>query len=96
MEQTNERICPGCGRPVIRIRTAVGRVVVDAEPEWIRLASGGDSFITIDGRTVFGHQAGDADDDPDANFLEVHTPHRIHCANNGRRPRTRHRPSGYR
>lgn len=92
----NEKACPGCGQPVFRIRTAAGRITVDAEPVWIRLAAGGDSFILEDGRTVFGHLAGDADDDPDANFMEGHIPHMGHCPGNGRRPRARRRPSGYR
>lgn len=96
MASEEERSCPGCGAPVLRMRTVLGRVAVDAEPIWIRLRVGGDSFILKDGRMVFGDPAGDADDDQDAEFLEGHRPHRAHCPNNGRRPRAARRNSGYR
>ena len=90
--------CRGCGAEILVIKSGgfYGRVTVDAEPVWIRQQSGGDPFFTADGRTVFGHEAGDADDDPDANFMMVFVPHKGHCPNNGRAPRTRRRPSGYR
>ena len=91
-----ERVCPGCGKPVIRIKTTAGRTLVDAEPVWIRMKPGGEAYILPDGRAVFGDQAGDADDDPDANFIEGYIPHLSHCENHGRAPRQRRRPSGYR
>lgn len=92
------RRCRGCGAEILIIKTGgcYGRVTVDAEPVWIRQAAGGDSFLTADGRVVFGTIAGDADDDPDANFLSVFVPHKGRCPMNGRAPRHRHRPSGYR
>lgn len=100
MAQTNDgpRYCRGCGAEILIIKAGgyYGRVTVDAEPVWIRQAAGGDSFLTADGRVVFGTIAGDADDDPDANFLSVFVPHKGRCPMNGRAPRHRHRPSGYR
>lgn len=92
------RYCRGCGAEILIIKAGgyYGRVTVDAEPVWIRQAAGGDSFLTADGRVVFGTIAGDANDDPDANFLSVFVPHKGHCPMNGRAPRHRHRPSGYR
>lgn len=97
-QKNDKKYCRGCGAEILVIKSGgfYGRVTVDAEPVWIRQQSGGDPFFTADGRTVFGHEAGDADDDPDANFLMVFVPHKGHCLNNGRAPRTRHRPSGYR
>lgn len=102
MAQSNRngpRFCRGCGAEILIIKTGgfYKTVQVDAEPVWIRQQSGGDVFITADGRTVFGVIAGDADDDPDANFIAVFVPHKGHCPNNGRAPRNRERrPSGYR
>lgn len=100
MARTNDgpRRCRGCGTEILIIKAGgyYGRVTVDAEPVWIRQAAGGDSFLTADGRVVFGTIAGDADDDPDANFLSVFVPHKGRCPMNGRAPRHRHRPSGYR
>lgn len=100
MARTNDgqRRCRGCGAEILIIKAGgyYGRVTVDAEPVWIRQATGGDSFLTADGRVVFGTIAGDADDDPDANFLSVFVPHKGRCQMNGRAPRNRHRPSGYR
>ena len=80
----------------IKTGTIMGSVTVETEPVWIRQQSGGGSFYTADGRIVFGTEAGDADDDPDTNFLYVFVPHRGRCPNNGRKPRQRHRASGYR
>ena len=101
MTRTNDgpKLCRGCGAEILIIKSGgyYGRVTVDAEPLWIRQETGGESFFTMDGRTVFGVQAGDADDDPDANFLEVYRPHKGHCPTGGRAPRNRQRrPSGYR
>lgn len=93
------RTCRGCGAEIIVIKTGTcyKNVVADAEPVWIRQESGGGLFFTADGRAVTGRQAGDADDDPDANFIEAYTPHKGHCPTGGRAPRKRQRrPSGYR
>jgi len=96
--ETAPQYCRGCGKEILIIKTGTfyGRVIVEAEPVWIRQATGGDSFLTADGRVVFGTIAGDADDDPDTNFLAVFVPHKGRCPNNGRAPRQRRRPSGYR
>lgn len=91
--------CRGCGEQIMIIKSGgyYGRVTVDAEPAWIKQAAGGESFLTMDGRTIFGYEAGDADDDPDSNLIEVFTPHKGHCPTGGRAPRNRQRrPSGYR
>ena len=101
MERRNSgpRLCRGCGAEVLIIKSGsyYGRVVVDAEPVWVKQQTGGESFLTADGRTVFGIQAGDADDDSDTNFIEAYVPHKGHCPNNGRATRNRkRRPSGYR
>ena len=101
MARTNDgpRRCRGCGAEILIIKAGgfYGRVTVDAEPVGIRQATGGDSFLPADGRVVFGTIAGDADDDPDANFLPVYIPHKGRCPNNCRKPRNRQRrPSGYR
>lgn len=92
------RKCKGCGEDVFIVRTgtAYKNVVVDAEEVWIRMESGGELFFTVDGEPKYGHQAGDADDDPDSNLIPVYAPHLGHCPNNGRKPRKRRRPSGYR
>lgn len=92
------RLCRGCGAEILIIKTGTcyKNVPVDAEPVWVKLISGGDLFFTLDGRGITGHEAGDADDDPDSNFIEAYIPHRGHCPNNGRAPRNRRRPSGYR
>lgn len=91
--------CRGCGEEILVFKTGTfyGRVVVEAEPVWIRLETGGESFVTADGRILFGHEAGDADDDPDSNLMMAYVPHKGRCPNNGRAPRARQRrPSGYR
>jgi len=100
MARSNDgpRYCRGCGAEILIIKTGgfYGRVTVDAEAVWIKQQSGGKNFFTADGRTVFGYEAGDADDDPDANFILAYIPHKGHCPNNGRAPRKRQRrPSGY-
>ena len=80
------KICRKCGEDIYILNTGkiYGRVVVDAEPIWIRQSSGGDNFYTQDGRTVTGYQAGDADDDPDANLIPAYAPHKGHCTGGGR------------
>lgn len=91
--------CKGCGEEILIIKTGgfYKSVMVDAEPVWVRQKTGGDSFVTADGRMVFGEITGDADDDPDANFIAVFVPHKGHCKTGGRAPRNRkRRPSGYR
>ena len=104
MARTNENdtsICRGCGAEVRWIRTQANRrkMPVDAEPVWVLLCSGGDSFVRADGSIVFGRKIGDAwDDDPDANVIECYESHFATCPVGGqfrnRAPRTR--PSGYR
>ena len=92
MDQTNKvRICRGCGAEIriMKTETVYKNVMVEAETVWIRLASGGNVFYTADGRPVFGYLAGDADDDPDTNFLEAYIPHLGNCPNNGKAPRKR-------
>ncbi len=93
--------CRGCGKEVIWIRTSVtGRKMpVDAEPVWVLLCPGGNSFVRKDGSIVFGKKIGDAwDDDPDANVIECYESHFATCPVGGqfrnRQPRTR--PPGYR
>ena len=93
------RFCRGCGAEIIIIKTKTvyKNIVVDAEPVWIKQKTGGKQFVTKDGRIYYGTQAGDADDDPDANFIEAYTPHKGHCPTGGRAPRKRQRrPSGCR
>ena len=93
--------CRGCGAEVIWIRTINNRrkMPVDAEPVWVRLSAGLDSFVTLDGRILFGKKIGDAwDDDPDANVVEAFESHFATCPVGGkfrnRAPRTR--APGYR
>lgn len=88
--------CRGCGREIRWMRTTAGHAMpVDAEPVWIRLESGGDTFVRRDGAIVFGKKIGDAydDDDPDTNLLEVYESHFATCPAGGqfrnRKPRTR-------
>ena len=101
MARTNDktRRCRGCGREIriIKTGTCYKNIVADAEPVWIKLRAGGELFYTMDGRAITGYQAGDADDDPDTNFIEAYTPHKGNCETGGRAPRKRQRrPSGYR
>ena len=90
-----ETTCKGCGAPIIWIRTkSKGRMPIDAEPVWVKLSTGGYTFIRPDGSFVFGTRAGDADDDPDANFVEAHENHKVTCPVGGksrkaRKPRER-------
>lgn len=99
MGQMQSKPCKGCGVPIFTLKTStiMGRVMVEAEPVWVKLATGGDSFYTADGRGIYGQIAGDADDDPDSNFVEAYIPHRGRCPHGGKAPRNRKpRPSGYR
>lgn len=94
--------CRGCGAEVIWIRMQLTRrkMPVDAEPVWIRLEGGGNTFIRLDGTTVTGRKIGDAydDEDPDSNLLECYESHFSTCPVGGqfrnRQPRTR--APGYR
>jgi hypothetical protein len=92
------KLCRGCGEEIRIIKNGgfYGRVIVDAEPVWVRMDPAGELFITADGRAITGYEAGDADDDPDSNLMEAYVPHKGHCVNNGKAPRARRRPSGYR
>ena len=90
-----ETTCKGCGAPIVYVRTVSGqKMPIDAEPVWVRLSTGGHTFIRPDGSFVFGTRAGDADDDPDANFIEAHENHKVTCPVGGksrkaRKPRER-------
>lgn len=93
--------CRGCGAEVIWIRTAAGfRMPVDAEPVWIKIEPGGNTFIREDGSFVFGRRIGDAyeEEDPDTELIEAHESHFATCPVGGqfknRKPRTR--APGYR
>ena len=94
--------CQGCQREVIWVKTITNRrkMPIDAEPVWVKLESGGNTFILEDGRCVIGRKIGDAydDEDPDANLIEAHESHFATCPVGGqfrnRQPRTR--APGYR
>lgn len=84
-----ESTCRGCGAPIIWVRTVNrGRMPIDAEPVWVKLVTGGDTFVRPDGSFVFGKKAGDADDS-DGTFVEAHESHFATCpyAGNFRQPR---------
>ena len=84
-------ICRGCGAEVVWIRTNDGhKMPVDTEPVWVKLKMGGYPFFYLDGSCVHGTKAGDADDDPDSNFVEAYESHFATCpqAGNFRQPRT--------
>lgn len=90
-KKPKKSICRGCGAEVVWVRTASGmKMPLDAEPVWVKLKPGGHTFIRLDGSFVFGTKAGDADDDPDSNFVEAHESHFATCpqAGNFRQPRT--------
>ena len=92
--------CRGCGAEVIWVKTAANRrkMTIDAEPVWVKVESGGNTFILKDGRCVIGRRVGDAFDDPDAEVIEAHESHFATCPVGGqfrnRKPRTR--APGYR
>lgn len=88
--------CRGCQAEIIWIRTTANRrkIPCDAEPVWILLGGGGNTFIRKDGTAVTGRKIGDAwDDDPDANVIECYESHFATCPVGGqfrnRQPRTR-------
>ena len=86
--------CRACQAEIIWIRTKNGNTMpVNAEPIWVKLQTGGDTFVQMDGTIVFGVPAGDADDDPDSNCVEAHTSHFATCPEaysfrKSRKPRT--------
>lgn len=99
MRDTN--ICRGCGAPVIWVRTSAGKKMpIDAEPVWVKMETGGDTFIRADGSFVFGRKVGDAyeDDDPDSNLIEAHESHFATCPQAGqfRNRQPRRRAPGFR
>lgn len=72
---------------------------VDAEPVWIRVEAGGDTFVRGDGSIVFGRRIGDAYEAEEGDTLmEVMESHFATCPAGGqfrnRKPRTR--APGYR
>ena len=87
--------CRGCGAAVRIIKTSstYGKIVVDAEPVWIRLQFGGNMYVQKDGEVVFGYRwpEMDPEEDPDSNLVEVYSLHRGHCPTGGRAPRLRRR-----
>lgn len=94
-----ESKCRSCGAPVIWIKTKLNkRMIVDAEPVWIKKDYHGYPFFHLDGSQVSGILAGDADDDPDVKFIEAYQSHFATCpdADKFRKPRKHKRPSGYR
>lgn len=85
-----EDLCHGCGRPVVFIKCTDRKThTAEPEPVWIRLDARGNTFITKDGRFVFGERIGDAydDDDPDSNLIEAYEPHKGRCPMGGRKRR---------
>ena len=93
--------CRGCGAEILWIRTQATRrkMPVDAEPVWVLLCSGGNTFMQKDGTVVTGRKIGDAwDDNPDANVIQCFESHFATCPVGGqfrnRQPRTR--AQGYR
>ena len=72
--------CRGCGKEIAFIKTEKGKSMpVDPEPVWIRMEAGGNPFMRADGTYVYGHKAGDADDDPDSNLIEAYISHFATC-----------------
>ena len=93
--------CAGCGAEIEWIRTAASRrkMPVDAEPVWILIGGGTDSFVTADGKIIHGRRIGDAwDDDPDANAVQAYISHFATCPVGGqfRNRAQRTRAPGYR
>lgn len=72
--------CRACGAEIYHIRSKTGRwLSLDVEPVWIRLDYHGDPYYRLDGSVVLGTPAGDADDDPDSNCVEVYQIHSFAC-----------------
>lgn len=89
-KKPKKAVCRGCGAEIYWVRTVQGtRTQVDAEPVWVKLKLGGYPFFRLDGSIVNGTKAGDADDDPDSNFIEAHESHFATCPVGGtfRKPR---------
>lgn len=84
--------CSSCGADILWVKTVSGKKMpLDEEPVWIRLQTGGHTYIRKDGTFVFGEIMGDADDDPDANAIEAHTSHFASCPNADQHRRIRRR-----
>ena len=91
----DELPCRGCGKPIIFIKTGRYKPTpCDPEPVWVKQDPSGKNYIRKDGTTVIGTIAGDADDDPDSNFIEAYVSHfaTCHAAGRFRKPRERKRP----
>ena len=74
-----EAKCRACGKTIAFIRAKGKRPMpVDPEPIWIK-AGRGYPFILANGSMVKGEIAGDADDDPDSNFIEAYVSHFATC-----------------
>ena len=58
MARTNDGLkrCRGCGLEILIIKTGTcyKNVVVDAEPVWVKLQTGGELFFTVDGHAAQG------------------------------------------
>ena len=93
--------CKGCGAEILWVKTVNGgRMPIDAEPVWVRIAAGGNTFVRRDGSFVFGTKTGDADDDPAGSFAEAHESHYATCPVGGqfrkpRKPRDREHRSPF-
>ena len=90
--------CRKCDAEIYWIRTKGGRrMPVDAEPVRIKQDYHGWPYFQLDGTEIFGTKAGDADDDPDTNFIEAYESHFATCPNaddfrrKPRKPRSRGR-----
>ncbi len=80
MNQKATKLCKACGKEIFFIKTDHFKSVpCDAEPVWIHQQSGGTPYIRIDGSTVVGYIAGDADDDPDSNLIPAYVSHFATC-----------------
>lgn len=93
--------CKACGAEVIWIRMRISgkKMPADAEPVWVLLSAGTDSFVQLDGTMIIGRKVGDAwDDDPDANVVEAYESHFATCPVGGqfRERKARNRAPGYR
>lgn len=82
--------CHGCGEMVLFIKCCDRHTyTADPLPVYIRQDARGQSFITKDGRFVWGFEVGEAEDDPDSKLIECYVPHKGHCPNGGRKRRRR-------